>query len=215
MNLPEAIEIPASGTERGVLIAIHGRGSSPDDIAILVELLDLPDMRALIPKAPHQHPEGGGNTWYRRQYTDLSPEGREEFGASHALIQNLIEDVVSEGIPANRIAVLGFSQGGVLALESAICTRSPLACAVVLSGGLFDPDGLPDRMTEAATQTPILMIHGTEDSLLPIQSARIHARALADAGLNATYLEYHMDHQVIPEEYMRVRDFLESAFSKA
>src|SRR5215208_3775089 len=100
------------GTAAGALIAIHGRGGGAEDIIALAREIALPNITILAPQA-------AGNTWY--PYRFLEPTERNEPYVSSALriVADLIAQIGEGGIPPERVALLGFSQGACLALEAA------------------------------------------------------------------------------------------------
>ncbi len=206
----ETIEIPAQETEQAAVIALHGRGSDPHDIAGLARAIALPAVRWILPAAPI--PMGSGFTWYSRPYTDLSPENRAEFSQARELLLNLLQEVRSESA-GRPVAFLGFSQGGVLSIDMAVRSPEPVEAAISLSGGLYEPDRLPDELSESAGATPIFWGHGIYDSILPIDSAREQAQVLRSSGIDLTFQEYPLDHSISAEEIKDARAYLQRELS--
>src|SRR4051812_38821730 len=116
----------------GAIIAVHGRGASPEDIVPLAEAVAPPGVAILAPAA-------AGNTWY--PYSFLAPTEQNEPFLSSALrrVNDLIEDLISDGMPAEHIAILGFSQGACLALETAARHPHRYAGVIGFTGGLIGP----------------------------------------------------------------------------
>src|SRR5215217_4220308 len=103
---------PAPADARLGLILVHGRGASAEDILGLAHELQLEDVACAAPQA-------AGSTWY--PYSFLSPLQNNEPGISSGLgvVRGLLESFASDGLPADRVALLGFSQGACLSLEFA------------------------------------------------------------------------------------------------
>src|SRR5919112_4833904 len=120
----------------GGLIAIHGRGAGAEDIMALAREVAPPGVAILAPQA-------AGNTWY--PYRFLEPTERNEPYLSSALriIADLITQAGEDGIPSERIALLGFSQGACLALEAAARNPRRYAGVIGFSGGVIGPPGAP------------------------------------------------------------------------
>ena len=121
------------------MILIHGRGDSAAGILTLADAIDVPDVAWVAPQA-------AGNTWY--PYPFLAPMSRNEPGLSSALrvIGTLVTSLQSEGLGADRIVLMGFSQGACLSLEFAARNARRYAAVVGLSGGLIGPPGTSTRL---------------------------------------------------------------------
>jgi phospholipase/carboxylesterase len=119
---------------KGGLIAIHGRGAGAEDIIALAREVAPPGVTILAPQA-------AGNTWY--PYRFLEPTERNEPYLSSALriVADLIAQFGDQGIPSERVALLGFSQGACLALEVAARNARRYAGVIGFSGGLIGPPG--------------------------------------------------------------------------
>src|SRR5215208_4154226 len=119
---------------RGGLVAIHGRGAGAEDIFALAKEVVPPDIAILAPQA-------AGNTWY--PYRFLEPTERNEPYLSSALqvVADLIAQLREHGIPSQRVALLGFSQGACLALEATARNPQRYAGVIGFSGGLIGPPG--------------------------------------------------------------------------
>lgn len=115
---------------RAALILLHGRGSNPEDILSLRNYLDTPGWAFLAPQA-------AGYTWY--PYSFLAPRTQNEPYLSSALtlLGETVQSVLDAGIPAEKIVLLGFSQGACLSLEFAARNPRSYGGVAVLSGGLI------------------------------------------------------------------------------
>jgi len=157
---------------RGVVILIHGRGSSPDDLGGLARLFAAPDIACLLPEA-------ADNSWYPHRF--LAPPSQNEpwLSSALALIDTLVAEVLAAGIPSERIAIAGFSQGACLALEYA--SRHPRRYAFVagLSGALIGPtDTVRDCVDLKGT--PVLVACAEHDAHIPLEHVE-HSAAVLEA----------------------------------
>jgi predicted esterase len=161
----------------GAIIALHGRGASPEDIVPLAEAVTPPGVAILAPAA-------SGNTWY--PYPFLAPFEQNEPYLSSALrrVNGLIEQFIARGIPSERIAILGFSQGACLTLETAARNPRHYAGLIGFTGGLIGPPGTRFDYAGSLAGTPVFM--GSSDVDPHIPKARFEESAAALARLGAT-----------------------------
>ncbi|MBO0939739.1 phospholipase [Fibrella sp. HMF5335] len=157
-----------------VMVLVHGRGSSAQDILSLVPHLDAPDMAFIAPQATD-------GTWY--PYSFLQPTERNEPGLSSGL---MVLAMLRARLQADfnlktpQMYWLGFSQGACLTLEFA--ARNPAVYGGIfgLSGGLIGPDGTPRTYEGALTGTPAVLACSDVDSHIPkarvLETAAVYER---------------------------------------
>ncbi len=208
----ERIDLAPQGQAAlGCLITLHGRGVTGEDLVPIAEELHLPRLRYIFPHAPFpMQGMWGGRAWY-----DLPPHEEEGIQESRRLLTALIEELVAEGWAPERIALTGFSQGAVMSLDVGLRYGKRLAGILALSGYLHAPERLHAERSPMAVGMPILLCHGTEDPLLPIEGSRQAARLLTAEGFPVTLKEYPMGHEVIPEELAEITRFLVTLFPDA
>src|SRR5215213_6523196 len=127
---------PSPKDSRLVAILLHGRGASAEDILGLAEQFSATDIAYLAPQA-------AGSTWY--PYPFLAPLQQNEpwLGSALKVIEGLIAELHGHGVSAERVALMGFSQGACLALEFAARHARRYAAVAGFSGGLIGPPGTP------------------------------------------------------------------------
>jgi phospholipase/carboxylesterase len=156
---------------RGVVILIHGRGSSAEDIAGLADVFDSSQLAYLAPEAAN-------NSWYPQRF--LVPPAHNEPWLSSALatIDTLVTEALAAGIPSERIALVGFSQGACLSLEYA--SRHPRRYAFIagLSGALIGPTDTARDCVDLQ-QTPVLIGCADHDAHIPLDHVEHSATALS------------------------------------
>ena len=160
-------------------MAIHGRGADENDLVPLVLSLERADVLLVSPRAPFPFPSGGF-TWY-----DIIEEATPDpkaFGVSLKLLRKFIDEIKA-GYPVDpdRLVLVGFSQGTVMAHATALLNPASYLAVAALSGyiplrsGLsFDLGGLKDR--------PFFISHGTYDELIPVKFGREAAQFLMQGG---------------------------------
>ena len=171
----------ASGRADSVLVMLHGVGSNGDDLMGLAPLLadGLPNTAFHAPNAPHEFEEGmAGHQWYSRRSLDSRVSG--VIAAAPILDRYVDELAEGYGLAPSRCALLGFSQGCIVALHAAPRRAEAVAGVVGLSGALITGGALPD---EIASRPPVLLVHGEEDVVLPAEGTRRAGEALAALGV--------------------------------
>ena len=153
------------GRGRVALIMIHGRGADPGSILELAAALPHPDVTYLAPAA-------AGHTWYPLSF--LSPIPQNEPGITSGLgaIDRLVAEVVSHGVPKERIILLGFSQGACLTSTYAVRHASRYGGVIAFSGGLIGPPGTEWNDPGSFDGTPVFFGCSNVDAHIP--EARVH-----------------------------------------
>jgi len=174
-----------SGRTGSVVVFLHGYGADGADLLGLADPLapHLPDTVFLAPNAPERCTGNPfGYQWFPIPWIDGSdPEEAARGLAQSAQDLNayLDEVLIDEGIEADQLVLVGFSQGTMMSLHVAPRREEPVACVVGFSGRLLEPELLED---EVRVRPPILLIHGDEDPVVPPQSLPEAANALTANG---------------------------------
>jgi len=123
-------------------------------------------------------------------------------------IHQLIDEVGEAGVPSDKVAVGGFSQGGAMALFSSLQYPSRLACCVVLSGILLGSDQLTRLIHPENKELDVLWCHGMEDALLKPSLQDAGCEALEAAGLHVSKRMYQVGHKAHDGELEETAEFL-------
>lgn len=186
------------------VVMIHGRGASADGMLGLVSEFAVPGIAYVAPQAP-------GATWY--PYSFLAPLSQNEPALSQALatVDGVVADVVAQGVPHERIVLLGFSQGACLALEYAARHARRWGGVVALSGGLIGPDGTPRDYAGRLDGTPVFLGCSDVDSHIPLDRVHESADVLAKiGGIVTTRIYPGMGHTIVADEVAHVQQLLRS-----
>ncbi|HEV2720249.1 MAG TPA: alpha/beta hydrolase [Thermoanaerobaculia bacterium] len=189
-----------------LILVLHGRGADANDLADLAPMLEPPGgARFVFPNAPKPfEPMPGyafGYTWFE----GWPPRG-ESLQESRALLLELIDELVRRyPTPPGKLILSGFSQGGLMSIDAGYRTAHALAAIVVMSGAIAEAD-MPDF--EAKKDVPVLIVHGSEDDMIPVLAARRARRILEQHGIEPEYHEFPMGHHVTPESLEVVRNFM-------
>jgi phospholipase/carboxylesterase len=207
-DLLDALEIETGHHAEACVIWLHGLGADGHDFEPVVPALDLPEkpgIRFVFPHAPMQPVTLNGGTVMRAWYDVYGVEGvrrEDEPGvrASQTRVEALIAREKGRGIPAARLALAGFSQGGAIALHTGLRHAERLAGILALSTYLPLAGTLAAEAHAANRDVPIFMAHGTHDPLIPLAHAQRSRDRLVEAGYRVEWHEYPMAHQVCDEE---------------
>lgn len=197
----------------GTVIWMHGLGASGDDFVPLLPLLERPDLRFVLPHAPVRPVTINGGypmrAWYDITQLEPGPDREPEHDVRETAlaIDRLIEVERDRGVPADRILMVGFSQGGAMALHCALRWPERLAGVVALSTYLVLPDTLAAERAPVSDGMPAFFGHGIGDPTVAWDRGRDAYETLAP-DLDATWLDYPMEHELCIEEIHDLRAFL-------
>jgi phospholipase/carboxylesterase len=189
---------------KAVVIMIHGRGASPRSILELAPMIEAPGVAFLAPAA-------NGGTWYPLGF--MSPIEQNEPGIASAIsvAHSLIDEVVTAGIPEEKVVLLGFSQGACLASTSAQRRPRRYGGVIVLSGGLIGPPGTVWSAEGDFAGTPIFLGCSDRDAHIPEPRVRESAAHLERMGAAVTCRIYEgMGHTVNDDEIGFARELVEA-----
>jgi phospholipase/carboxylesterase len=174
----------AGGAPRSIVVLLHGYGSNGADLIGLVPYwrAALPDTLFLAPDAPQACPGApGGRQWW--PLASLSPAALADGVrlAAPSLNAYIDAQLAGHGLTDDRLALVGFSQGTMMALHVGPRRPRPIAGIIGYSGMIADPEALAE---ELITQPPILLVHGDADEVLPVAAfhrAKLQLEALGFA----------------------------------
>ncbi|MFA5172645.1 MAG: carboxylesterase [Sulfuriferula sp.] len=194
-----------NGSAYASVILLHGLGADGHDLAPVVDMLAIPNVRFILPHAEARAVTINGGyvmpAWYDIASADITQRQDDAgFEQSRLMIDGLIAEEVNLGIPPERIVLAGFSQGGAIALYSGLSSTQPLAGIAALSSYL------PNLPANRQNPTPIWMAHGKHDDVIPLP--------VADASWSAApqYTPerhiYSMGHEISMAEIADLRAWL-------
>ena len=215
----DTVEIVTGEEPLGSVIWLHGLGADGHDFEPIVPEFRLPaalPLRFVFPHAPVRPVTLNGGMAMRAWYDILSldSEGRADSGgvlASSELLEALMAREIERGIDASKIVLAGFSQGGAIAIHTALQTQHDIAGLMALS--TYMP--IADAADTAAKRDglPTFMAHGSFDPMVRIEWGRTAAEKLVDRGYDVQWHEYPMAHAVCPPEINDISAWLQSVYS--
>jgi len=209
------------GPVRASVLWLHGLGADGHDFEPIVPYLGLPEgVRFVFPNAP-QRPVTVNGGMIMRAWYDLGISGSgfwqdpEHIRQSRILIEELIAGEIDRGVPANRIVIAGFSQGGAIALHTGLRYPKALAGILALSAPIPYVEELVAGIDPENRNTPVFMAHGTADSLIPLAYVESGRTRMQAAGVHLEWHTYAMGHEVSPTELSDIARWLRGALFAA
>lgn len=209
-----SIELNTQPNNAACVIWLHGLGADGNDFVPVVQALNLPHIRFILPHAPYQKVTLN-NGYEMRAWYDIYSLDRDSkqddagIRKTQASIEALIQQQMDTGIPANRIALAGFSQGGAIALHSALRYPQRLAGVLALSTYLPLKNTLAAEKQAANQDLPIFMAHGSFDEVITLDTCLASRQTLLALSYQVDWHEYAMAHSVHPDEIDDIKQFLQ------
>ena len=207
------VEIEPETSATGSVIWLHGLGADGHDFVPVIEEMRLPralPLRFVLPHAPLRAVTLNAGqvmpAWY--DLTALDEAAADDIdGLQQAAgwIAALIAREAERGVRSERVVIAGFSQGGALALYTALRYPRRLAGLIGLSTYLPAHQRLPDEASRVNRDMPVLMAHGRDDDLVRMEWGHRSCEILQQAGYSVQWQEYDMPHAVCPEEIVDIR----------
>jgi phospholipase/carboxylesterase len=197
-----ATGVPLARADKAVIM-LHGRGATAADILSLTDHFAEKDLAYVAPQAP-------GNSWY--PYSFLAPLDQNEPALSAALatVGELIDNMARDRVTPERVVLLGFSQGGCLALEYAARHARRYAAVIGLSAGLIGPEHTQRNYAGSLLGTPVFLGCGDRDDHIPLARVEESRKVLRGLGGEVKQRIYRgMGHGINDEEIAEVRSMLQ------
>jgi len=217
----EAVVLTPNAAPVATVIWLHGLGADGFDFVPIVDELRLPatlPVRFIFPHAT-QRPVTINNGYVMRAWYDIKgfgPERAEDDAGireSEGVVKRYIEQEIAQGIPASKIVIAGFSQGGAVALQTGVRYPQRLAGVMALSTYLPLRASVAAEASAANRDVPILMCHGVHDPVVPAQMGEASRDALQGLGYRIEWHTYPMEHSVCMEEVVDISKWLQARLS--
>jgi len=211
MDLLYTAHIPPGDGPHPTILLLHGWGASAHDLLGLAPFLHGGEALVLSPQGPVAFEIARGmlgyGWWPITQSREIDPSA---FDAARQLLREFLDEACKRyPVDRRKLVVAGFSQGGVMAYDLALSDPGRFAGLIALSSWLPEPidAGIPTQ--EEHRNFPALVIHGTQDPMIPVERAQESRKCLLARGVNVQYREFEMQHEVSPEALREVVLWLE------
>jgi phospholipase/carboxylesterase len=170
-------------TAKGALVMIHGRGATAANIIGLSRELNVSDMAIYAPQATN-------NSWY--PYSFMAPDEENQPALSSAIeaINGVVKQIIADGIPAEKIFFVGFSQGACLTLEYITRNARRFGGAVTFTGGLIGERLIATNYSGDFAGTPVLITTGNPDPHVPLSRVQESVEVLKQHHAQVTLKVY-------------------------
>ena len=203
---PSTIILQTGKQAQHSIIWLHGLGADGQDFVPIADELKLPvAVRYIFPHAP-MRPVTINGGFVMRAWYDIAGQSMDAqqdtagIRASQSLVDILIAQEVAHGIAPHNIFLAGFSQGGAIALHTALRQTAPLGGVLALSSYLPLAETAPRELLEQTKSTPVFMAHGRSDPIVPYALGVASRDALLKFGYAVEWHEYAMQHSVCGKE---------------
>lgn len=202
------VTVEPQGEVKACVIWLHGLGADGFDFKPIVPYLKLPDdagVRFIFPHAEVMPVTVNGGMPMRAWYDILEMNvdrkvDKASLIKSSQRIARLIAEQIEEGIPASKIVIAGFSQGGAVAYQTALCFPQPLAGLVALSTYMATADEIAQQRSDVNQNIPLWIAHGSFDEVVPLQLGEQAKTTLEGMNYSPVWTTYPMGHEVVIEQ---------------
>lgn len=202
--------IPAPDkSSRRLMIMLHGLGDSIEGYRWMPEAMGLPWLNYLLVNAPDEY--FGGFSWY--EYNPDDPAPLEGVARSRKLLFELLDAQRAAGFATEQTTFGGFSQGCLMAVDVSLRYPHVFAGVVGISGYVSHPKTLYKEFSPVALQQRLLITHGTDDPVIPLERVEPQFKFLKAAGVNLDFRIFRKVHTIAGEEELRlIREFVRAGY---
>lgn len=211
----QTIEIETRPKPSHSVIWLHGLGADGNDFVPIVQQLSLPPVgiRFVFPHAPMRPVTINGGfvmrAWYDIASQDMvRKEDEQGVRQSQKMIEELIAREETRGVPTSKLVIAGFSQGGVIALQTSLRQTRRLAGAMALSAYLPLIDKVEKERDPANNDMPVFIGHGVLDNMVPLALGTASRDRLIKLGYDVDWHQYPMEHSVCAQELVDISAWL-------
>jgi phospholipase/carboxylesterase len=216
MNLIHTIHEPSGDGPHPTLLTVHGRGANAMDLLGLAPYICGGNFLVICPQGPLEMPIGPGMTGYAWYPMSMGgPPDVDTMLSSRQQLEKFMDECLARyPIDERKLAVLGFSQGGVMAYSLALSEPERFTALAALSTWL--PKELVPRLglNDAIRNLPVFVQHGTNDPTIEVARARDSVERLRGLQVPLTYREYDMGHEIAPRGLSDLSAWLEDKVLK-
>jgi len=191
--------VPVSQAKKA-LILIHGRGASANSILSLADHLALPEDMTIIAPQATQH------SWYPHSFMAPVESNEPALSSALALIDEVVDDLIKQGIDRKNIYFLGFSQGACLTLEYTARHGQQYGGIIAFTGGLVGQELKPSNYSGDFAQTPVLIATGDPDPHVPVSRVEETVAQLTKMNADVLFKIYKGRPHTITQEELQLAE---------
>ena len=201
MELLYTAHVPPGGGPHPTIVMLHGWGASAHDLLGLAPILHGGGALVLSPQGPvaFEIAQGmlGFGWWPITQTREIDPRA---FDVARQLLREFLDEAIKRyPIDRRKLVIIGFSQGGVMGFDLVLSDPGRFAGLVALSSWLPEQIDAAIPTQDEHKNFPALVVHGTQDPMIPVERAQESRQRLLARGMNVHYRELEMQHEVSPD----------------
>jgi|TARA_Y100000310_G_C20698553_1_gene827523 phospholipase/carboxylesterase len=192
-----------SNSPKRAVIGLHGWTGDEHAMVPVAKSMGLNDTKWYMPRAPYKADVGKGFTWFSG-----NDETGWEYEKTFELTTALISQVLEDGFAPKDIYLIGFSMGAGLCLHVTLRLDFAIGGIIPIAGFIRNPDRLFNDATDISRQTPILILHGTEDDIITVDKGQKAHDLLNEHGYSVRMETYKAHHKIPLLAGAIIKDFI-------
>ena len=193
----------SSDTPDKAIIAIHGWKGDEYVFEQVAKLINLENSEWFFPRAPYKADSGNGNSWFGG-----NDEAGWEFDKTFDGMNNLINKIQKKGYSPSKIFLIGFSQGACLAIDFALRLPFSIGGIVAIAGFIKFKERFLEEASNESSDTPILLMHGNQDDIIPIKAGETAYNILLERGYPIHFERYNAKHKIPLKKMNLINEFI-------
>jgi len=193
----------SSDTPDKAIIAIHGWKGDEYVFEQVAKLINLENSEWFFPRAPYKADSGNGNSWFGG-----NDEAGWEFDKTFDGMNNLINKIQKRGYSPSKIFLIGFSQGACLAIDFALRLPFSIGGIVAIAGFIKFKERFLEEASNESSDTPILLMHGNQDDIIPIKAGETAYNILLERGYPIHFESYNAKHKIPLKKMNLINEFI-------
>ena len=193
----------SSVTPDKAIIAIHGWKGDEYVFEQVAKLINLENSEWFFPRAPYKADSGNGNSWFGG-----NDEAGWEFDKAFDGMKNLINKIQKKGYSPSKIFLIGFSQGACLAIDFALRLPFSIGGIVAIAGFIKFKERFLSEASNESDDTPILLMHGNQDDIIPIKAGKTAYNILLEKGNPIHFERYNAKHKIPLKKMNLINKFI-------
>ena len=193
----------SSDTPDKAIIAIHGWKGDEYVFEQVAKLIKLENSEWFFPRAPYKADSGEGNSWFGG-----NDETGWKFDKTFDGMNDLINKIQKRGYSSSKIFLIGFSQGACLAIDFALRLPFSIGGIVAIAGFIKFKERFVEEVSKESCDTPILLMHGNQDNIIPIKAGKTAYNILHERGYPIYFESYNAKHKIPLKKMSLINEFI-------
>lgn len=187
------------------VIGLHGYTGDEHVLKPILTGINSHHTKWYLPRAPYKNQNGNGNTWFIGNDTDGW-----QFQKSFDLLNELLNQVIKEGFPKEKVFILGFSQGACLVMEFMVRLPFSIGGIIPIAGFIKFSERFKQDATHQSKNTPVHLFHGENDQIVPFNESEKSSKLFSLLGYDVTLTPYQAKHKISTRIMKNIRNIIEN-----